>query len=466
MHWAFVEIDPNTWEVVINDPGSQWEIFKSMTYVKRVVSFGGWAYSTEPDTYNIIRQAILVNYEAFTDNIVRFIEDNNLQVDIDWEYLGSIADKSDGELYLRFLRVLREKLDDSKTVAIAAPASYWFLEDAIAKVVDYIVYMTYNMHGQWDYRNPNAFDNCDSGKCIRSHVNLTETINALGIITKAGEPTNKIFVGEASYGRSFHMADPNSMAEIDELLVVHGYEAQLLHDSRSNSDIVLYNGDYISYMTEETKATRRTDWKKLNFAGNVDSALDLQRFSPLDGTPPSNIPAGGEYGCIDDMDKTPNTECVVYKDLRKRDETMNHCLNFCAHELDKAKEEGRTTNYGCISLGLPDQPPNIQWKQDLYTPDAAAGRCLCDNYEINAITDAVIEALPSVAQIGCAILMQSLKFVVTLGTAAFPQGRALHSGLDALLTATQMINQVYPEDQRPGEAFDWWLSPCGGEYLQ
>lgn len=40
----------------------------------------------------------------------------------------------------------------TRSVSIAAPASYWYLKGfpikAIAKVVDYIVYMTYDLHGQ------------------------------------------------------------------------------------------------------------------------------------------------------------------------------------------------------------------------------------------------------------------------------------------------------------------------------
>ncbi len=31
---------------------------------------------------------------------------------------------------------------------------------------------TYDLHGQWDYGNPNAYDSCPSGKCIRSHGKL------------------------------------------------------------------------------------------------------------------------------------------------------------------------------------------------------------------------------------------------------------------------------------------------------
>jgi hypothetical protein len=58
-------------------------------------------------------------------------------------------------------------------VSIAAPASYWYLRAfpiaTIASKIDYIVYMTYDLHGQWDYDNVNAFDSCPSGRCIRSH---------------------------------------------------------------------------------------------------------------------------------------------------------------------------------------------------------------------------------------------------------------------------------------------------------
>lgn len=89
IHWGFIDIDATTFKPVINDPSDQWEGFKSLKGVKRVVSFGGWAYSTEPATYNIIRSAIIANREVFATNIARFLEDEGLDgVDIDWEYPG------------------------------------------------------------------------------------------------------------------------------------------------------------------------------------------------------------------------------------------------------------------------------------------------------------------------------------------------------------------------------------------
>lgn len=200
MHWGFAEIDPATWKVVITDPHKQWTAFKQLQGVKRIISFGGWAYSTEPATYNIIRQAIITNRETFATNIAQFLNDEKIGgVDIDWEYSGvsflpllkhpatatdenqapdimvggvPIGQPGDGVAYIRFLTSLKAKVG-TKSVSIAAPASYWYLKafpiDRIAAAIDYIVYMTYDLHGQWDYGNVNAFDACPSGKCIRSH---------------------------------------------------------------------------------------------------------------------------------------------------------------------------------------------------------------------------------------------------------------------------------------------------------
>jgi hypothetical protein len=88
IHWAFADIDTATWKPIIKDPKNQWADFKSLP-VKRIVSFGGWAHSTEPATFKIIRTAINDNYEVFTSNLAQFAKDEGIDVvDIDWEYPG------------------------------------------------------------------------------------------------------------------------------------------------------------------------------------------------------------------------------------------------------------------------------------------------------------------------------------------------------------------------------------------
>lgn len=66
----------------------------------------------------------------------------------------------DGSNYLEFLRLVRATLPSDLELGIAAPASYWYLRgfpiEEIGEIVDYIVYMTYDLHGQWDYGNAHA----------------------------------------------------------------------------------------------------------------------------------------------------------------------------------------------------------------------------------------------------------------------------------------------------------------------
>lgn len=181
--------------------------------------------------------------------------------------------------------------------------------------LDYIIFMTYDLHGQWDYQS--AFDDpgCPLGSCLRSHVNLTETLNSLSMITKAGVNSNKLIVGVASYGRAFEMttagctgpmctftgpasgATPGSCtqtagyianAEIDKIIAAGG--AQTSHDVSSDSDILVYNSvQWVAYMTNATKTSRTSVYKGLNMGGTSDWAVDLQSFLPA-YIPPVVVP--------------------------------------------------------------------------------------------------------------------------------------------------------------------------------
>jgi hypothetical protein len=90
IHWAFGTIDPNTLQPTVNDTYGQWDKFKSMNSYKRIISFGGWAFSTEASTYDTLRKAMdPANAETFATNIAKFVNDNGLDgVDFDWEYPG------------------------------------------------------------------------------------------------------------------------------------------------------------------------------------------------------------------------------------------------------------------------------------------------------------------------------------------------------------------------------------------
>jgi GH18 family chitinase len=112
-----------------------------------------------PETYQIFRNGVKpANRLTMATKIANFIKENGLDgVDIDWEYPGApdLPDfdpgiKEDGPNYLAFLVIFKNLLL-GKSVSITAPVSYWYLKQFpikdIAKVTDYIVYMTYDLHG-------------------------------------------------------------------------------------------------------------------------------------------------------------------------------------------------------------------------------------------------------------------------------------------------------------------------------
>ncbi|EEA25067.1 conserved hypothetical protein [Talaromyces marneffei ATCC 18224] len=321
IHFAFGEI-ASDYTVDISSIEDQFKTFANQTNFKKILSFGGWSFSTSLDSYPIFRDTVSdTNRLAFAQNLVSFVAENNLDgVDFDWEYPDAPdipgippGSPTDGPNYLSFLKTLRSLLPSEKTISIAAPASYWYLKGFpianISDVVDYIVYMTYNLHGQWDWNKTFVNPGCTNGNCLRSHVNLTETEYALSMITKAGVPASKVVVGIASYGRSFGMEDPsctgpeclftgpNSTATEGDCTGTAGYISQAelsqlktpglalrstvttWHDDESDSDMMTYGDNtWVSYMEDSTKTSRINLYAALGFLGTVEWALDLTNF--------------------------------------------------------------------------------------------------------------------------------------------------------------------------------------------
>ncbi|EPS45982.1 hypothetical protein H072_63 [Dactylellina haptotyla CBS 200.50] len=318
IHYAFAELTTN-FQVDISGVQGEWNKFKAMTGIKKILSFGGWSFSTEQDSYPIFRQAVTdANRQTFANNVVAFLIAHNLDgLDFDWEYPGAPdipnippGNPNDGANYLKFLKMVRAQLPSGKSLSIAAPAGFWYLQGFhplkdFAPVLDYVIYMTYDLHGQWDYGNKWSQPGCYSGNCLRSHINSTETLNALSMITKAGIPSNKVIVGVSSYGRSFKMATTGcttpmcrylgpqsrampgrctgtagyiSNAEIDEIARTNP-SARKIYDTESTSNILVWNNtEWVAYMDNTNKGGRVGWFKGLRMGGISDWAVDLQAF--------------------------------------------------------------------------------------------------------------------------------------------------------------------------------------------
>ncbi|KAL7923815.1 hypothetical protein ACQKWADRAFT_325558 [Trichoderma austrokoningii] len=269
--------------------------FTKMKGFKKILSFGGWSFSTDQDTFQLFRDATKKeNRIVFVNNLINFLNFNDLDgLDFDWE------------------------LSKDKSISIALPASFWYLKQypvkEIAKYVDYFIYMTYDLHGQWDVDNKWAIPGCQGGNCLRSHVNKTETYNAMVMITKSGVEARKLVVGTVSYGRSFRMSDAScsgslctftgdkthsmaysapctrtsgyiSNAELNDIIKGGGnYSIVKSYIDNSDSNILMYGNpgavDWVAYMDADRKANRIQWIKSLNFGGSTDWAIDLQNYS-------------------------------------------------------------------------------------------------------------------------------------------------------------------------------------------
>ncbi|KAG2172427.1 hypothetical protein INT43_004969 [Umbelopsis isabellina] len=309
IHYSFGVIDD--YEVSITNMTTFYE-FLNVTGVKKVVTFGGWAFSTDSDTIHIFGQA--VQQETFVASAVSFINKYNLDgIEIDWEYPGATdlygwagstptEYPDDGTNYLSMLEKMRAALPSGKSLSICAPSSFWYLQNFpikdMSQHLDYVMMMTYDLHGQWDY-NINS-----TGPYLLSHVNQTETIEALTMVTKAGVPSNKIVMGVGSYARSFRQADPScygptckftgptsgatpgnctntpgyiGFGELQQI-VDSGVVRKMYYDEASGSDILLYNtADWAAYTNITTTLPKRyTLAQGMNLLGTGEWAVDLR----------------------------------------------------------------------------------------------------------------------------------------------------------------------------------------------
>ncbi|KAH7080580.1 hypothetical protein BKA63DRAFT_591192 [Paraphoma chrysanthemicola] len=416
VHFAFLGVTADFDVNIIDSVKSQWEKFSSGKFpFKKIISFGGWAESTEPGTFQRYKDAVKPeNRNKFANNVVNFMKKHDLQgVDFDWEYPGASdipgvpnGGEQEAQHYLRFLTVIRGLLDKDKSLSIALPASFWYLKpfpvDKISEVVDYFIYMTYDLHGQWDYGNKFANPGCDSGNCLRSHVNATETYNALSMITKAGVPASKIFVGVSSYGRSFRMADKSctgemckftgsfghsdaepgqctgtggyiANAELDEIFAyaeakTDGFEAKRWYDSKTDSDIMTYgtqgNGmtDWVAYMSATTKSRRLSYYKDLNFGGTTDWAVDLGAWfnGPSDGE--NGDGSGWDVSSGDNLQCDSSSWPTNLEDLEKNINNIpGHCRGQALVRVLVSALDGAIQSYNSV---VKDYDDKFGWYAD------------------------------------------------------------------------------------------------------
>lgn len=167
-----------------------------------VLSIGGWGAGgfsdmamTEEGRWN------------FSRSCKRVVEEYGLDgVDIDWEYpcselAGIDAHPRDRENFTQLLRSLRKQLGHDRIVSIAAGASKQFIHDTqmdqVAKVVDYVQLMTYDLRSGFSHQAGHHAALCASA----GDDTGLNTQDMVRLFRRAGVPTEKIIIGAAFYSR-------------------------------------------------------------------------------------------------------------------------------------------------------------------------------------------------------------------------------------------------------------------------
>ena len=169
---------------------------------------------------------------------------------------------------------------------------------------------------------------------------MTETMNALAMITKAGAPSNKVILGVTSYGRSFKMTQAGctgpmcnfvgpesaaakgrctdtagyiSMAEIREIISTNP-SAEVFTDN-SESTILVYNQtEWVAYMSDEAKLNRTKKFIELNFMGTTDWAVTLDTEGIVEPEP-VEIGDGDFFWPQAAVNPNLHSSCKDYEDM-------------------------------------------------------------------------------------------------------------------------------------------------------
>eukprot|EP01133_Synstelium_polycarpum_P016622 gene16622-19747_t len=265
-------------------------------------------------------------------------------------------------------------LPSKYSLSIASPASYWYLRAfpiaEMSKYLDYIVFMTYDFHGQWDYDNQKNNPKSTVEPLLRSHVNWTETVESLTLITNAGVPSNKVLMGLGSYGRSFQQVDPScsgpmckftgagatpgrctqtrgylGLGEIEEI-IKNGSVRNQVYDAQSDSMIMTYNSnDWIAYTDQEIMMKRITLAKSMNLAGTVEWAIDLQSGTTIPGEAYTPIAMAVNFDsppCSHDSSKSIQeiADSAKRSDTSTEDFVSDCAMEQLAYKLKDLSHEG------------------------------------------------------------------------------------------------------------------------------
>jgi len=214
INYAFVDVkDSTAFLTNLKTDSTNFRLLNGLKKInpdlKIVISIGGWAWSEN------FSDAVLTpsSRKLFAKSSVDIVRQYDLDgVDIDWEYPamrgeeGNVyrpEDKQNFTLMFREIRAELDKLEAEKgrkyllTAAVGGSKSFVNNTEMaeVAKILDYILIMTYDYGGKTVAHHTNLYPSKGMENSSSAHKSVMDFM-------EAGVPANKIGLGAAFYSRS------------------------------------------------------------------------------------------------------------------------------------------------------------------------------------------------------------------------------------------------------------------------
>ncbi|XP_071994930.1 acidic mammalian chitinase-like isoform X1 [Engystomops pustulosus] len=271
--------------------------------LKTLLAIGGWNFGSAPFTAMV---STAQNRKTFITSVIKFLRLHGFDgLDLDWEYPGNEAQNK--KLFTTLVQETRAAFEAEAsqtnrprlmiTAAVAAGISNiqagYEIPD-LAKVLDYIHVMTYDLHGSWD-----GVTGLNSPLYSGSSPQLTVDY-AVKYWLSNGAPASKLVVGFPTYGRSFALKNPSDngigaptsgpgsagphtkesgFSAYYEICTFLQNGATDTWSSVENAPYA-YEGSYWVGYDNQRSFQIKAEWlKKNNFAGAMVWAIDLDDFT-------------------------------------------------------------------------------------------------------------------------------------------------------------------------------------------
>ncbi|XP_060080739.1 probable chitinase 10 [Ylistrum balloti] len=227
--YAFASVDGNN--IGLNDFTEEDTLTRvvnlkeSNRYLKVILGVGGWVHGTTAFTALVNSRASI---EAFAKNAIAFLRSWDLDgLDLDWEYPGSRdSPPADKQRFTQLLRILRSEFEAEGvqtglprlllTAAVSVDEKIvqsGYEITKIAKDLDLINLMTYDLHGFWDKTlgHNSPLYSRDGESRVMAQLNQDWGVTHW---LSNGAPPEKLMLGIATYGRTFRTDNGKEMGDI------------------------------------------------------------------------------------------------------------------------------------------------------------------------------------------------------------------------------------------------------------